>query len=200
MIRIKLEGSSPHFIGSWNIERNSLCDELVSFFAAHEEKQEPGQSAGGVNLEVKNSIDITVNPRDLKLPEYKSVKEYMDCLYACYKDYLEEFPFLASTMPRTDIGSFNIQKYLPGGHFKLPHSERTSIENSFRVLAFMTYLNDVEDGGSTTFVHQNMEIQPERGKTLIWPAEWTHAHLGNIVNSGEKYIITGWMHFPHESR
>ena len=200
MISIKLEGSSPHFIGSWNIEQNALCDELVSFFAAHEEKQEPGQSDGGVNLEAKNSTDITVNPRDLELPEYKSVKEYMDCLYACYVDYLKEFPFLASTMPRTDIGSFNIQKYLPGGHFKLPHSERTSIENSFSVLAFMTYLNDVEDGGSTTFVHQNMEIQPERGKTLIWPAEWTHAHLGNIVNSGEKYIITGWMHFPHESR
>ena len=200
MISINIEGSSPHFIGSWNIEQNSLCDELVSFFAAHEEKQEPGQSAGGVNLEAKNSIDISVNPRDLDLPGYKSVKEYINCLYACYEDYLKEFPFLASTMPQTDIGSFNIQKYLPGGHFKLPHTERTSIQNSFRVLAFMTYLNDVEDGGSTTFVHQNMEVQPERGKTLIWPAEWTHAHLGNIVNSGEKYIITGWMHFPHESR
>ena len=200
MISINIEGSSPHFIGSWNIEENALCDELVSFFAAHEEKQEPGQSAGGVNLEAKNSTDITVNPRDLGLPGYKSVKEYINCLYACYEEYLKEFPFLASTMPRTDIGSFNIQKYLPGGHFKLPHTERTSIQNSFRVLAFMTYLNDVEDGGSTTFVHQNMEVQPERGKTLIWPAEWTHAHLGNIVNSGEKYIITGWMHFPHESR
>jgi prolyl 4-hydroxylase len=200
MISINIEGSSPHFIGSWNIEQNSLCDELVSFFAAHEEKQEPGQSAGGVNLEAKNSIDISVNPRDLDLPEYKPVKEYINCLYACYEEYLKEFPFLASTMPRTNIGSFNIQKYLPGGHFKLPHTERTSIQNSFRVLAFMTYLNDVEDGGSTTFVHQNMEVQPERGKTLIWPAEWTHAHLGNIVNSGEKYIITGWMHFPHESR
>ena len=200
MISTNIEGSSPHFIGSWNIEENSLCDEIVSFFSAHEEKQEPGQSAGGVNLEAKNSTDITVNPRDLELPEYKPVKEYINCLYACYEDYLKEFPFLASTMPRTDIGSFNIQKYLPGGHFKLPHTERTSIQNSFRVLAFMTYLNDVEDGGSTTFVHQNLEIQPERGKTLIWPAEWTHAHLGNIVNSGEKYIITGWMHFPHESR
>ena len=200
MISTNIEGSSPNFIGSWNIEENSLCDEIVSFFSAHEEKQEPGQSAGGVNLEAKNSTDITVNPRDLELPEYKPVKEYINCLYACYEDYLKEFPFLASTMPRTDIGSFNIQKYLPGGHFKLPHTERTSIQNSFRVLAFMTYLNDVEDGGSTTFVHQNLEIQPERGKTLIWPAEWTHAHLGNIVNSGEKYIITGWMHFPHESR
>ncbi len=103
-------------------------------------------------------------------------------------------------MPLTNTVSFNIQKYWPGGHFKLPHTERTAIQDSFRVLDFRTYLNDVEDGGSTTFVQQNLEIQPERGKTLIWPAEWTHAHLGNIVNSGEKYIITGWMHFTQQSR
>ena len=74
-----------------------------------------------------------------------------------------------------------------------------SIINSFRVLVWMTYLNDVADGGSTTFTHQDLEVQPQKGKTLIWPAEWTHAHRGNILNSGEKYIITGWMHFPHES-
>ena len=103
-------------------------------------------------------------------------------------------------MPKADIGSFNIQKYLPGGHFKLAHSERTSIVNSFRVLAWMSYLNDVDDGGTTTFTHQNMQLTPEKGKTMIWPAEWTHAHTGDIVHSGEKYVITGWMHFPHEAR
>ena len=40
------------------------------------------------------------------------------------------------------------------------------------------------------------KIKPEIGKTLIWPAEWTHAHKGEILKSGIKYIITGWMHFP----
>jgi len=82
----------------------------------------------------------------------------------------------------------------------LPHSERTSIQNSFRILAWMSYLNDVEDGGTTTFTQQSIEVTPEKGKTMIWPAEWTHAHAGNLVNAGEKYIITGWMHFPHEVR
>lgn len=60
----------------------------------------------------------------------------------------------------------------------------------------MTYLNDVENGGDTFFNHFNVKIQPRQGKTLIWPAEWTHAHSGQIVNSGKKYIITGHMHFP----
>ena len=200
MNRINLEGSSPHFIGCWDMEQNSLCDELIEFFEAHQEKQEPGQSAGAVDLDAKKSTDMTIHPRDLKQQEYKAAKEYTDCLLACFKDYTEQFSFLGSIMPSTFIGSFNIQKYLPGGHFKLPHTERTSVQNSFRVLAWMTYLNDVVDGGTTTFTHQDMDVKPSKGKTLIWPAEWTHAHVGNIVNSGEKYIITGWMHFPHETR
>ena len=33
----------------------------------------------------------------------------------------------------------------------------------------------------------------EKGKLLIWPAEWTHAHCGELVNSGHKYIMTGWI-------
>ena len=41
-----------------------------------------------------------------------------------------------------------------------------------------------------------LKIKPETGKTLIWPAEWTHAHAGEILKFETKYIITGWMCFP----
>ena len=61
----------------------------------------------------------------------------------------------------------------------------------------ITYLDNVEDGGTTNFLHYSIKIKPEIGKTLIWPAEWTHAHSGEILNSGEKHIITGWMNFPY---
>ena len=42
-----------------------------------------------------------------------------------------------------------------------------------RVLAFMTYLNDVEEGGETSFHYYDINVQPKKGKTMIWPAEWT---------------------------
>jgi hypothetical protein len=58
----------------------------------------------------------------------------------------------------------------------------------------MTYLNDL-DSGHTDFLHYDISIKPEKGKTLIWPAEWTHAHRGQEVLEN-KYIITGWFHFP----
>ena len=60
----------------------------------------------------------------------------------------------------------------------------------------MTYLNDVLEGGETIFPMLGVSVKPVRGKTLLWPAEWTHAHLGKAVEKGNKYIITGWMHFP----
>ena len=80
------------------------------------------------------------------------------------------------------------------------------LENTFRVIillnftlhrlfAWMTYLNDVDDGGQTCFSHYGIKINPETGKTLIWPAEWTYAHTGEILKSGTKCIVTGWLHF-----
>ena len=61
--------------------------------------------------------------------------------------------------------------------------------------ASLLYAN-VDDGGQTNFSHYGIKIKPETGKTLIWPAEWTHAHTGEVLKSGTKYIVTGWIHFP----
>ena len=97
-----------------------------------------------------------------------------------------------------EIGTFNLQKYSPGGHFSAVHTERGSSSTMHRVLAFMTYLNDVEEGGETSFHYYDINVQPKKGKTIIWPAEWTHAHKGNTLDAGAKYIITGWMHFPDD--
>jgi len=58
----------------------------------------------------------------------------------------------------------------------------------------MTYLNDVSEGGETEFSYYDLKVKPAAGKTLIWPAEWTHAHRGCSVESGRKYIVTGWLH------
>ena len=199
--RENIQSSSPipHFIGSWIIEPLSLCDELIGFFKAHPENQAQGKTAGGLNLESKKSTDLTIRPRELDQDDHKPVRTYLDALFACHEDYLEQWPFLQSVMPRVEISSFNIQRYEPGGHFLKVHSERTTLATSHRVLAWMTYLNDVEDGGATHFVHQDLEVQPKQGRTLIWPAEWTHAHQAKVLNSGVKYIITGWMHFPPRS-
>jgi hypothetical protein len=195
-IGIPTSADIPHFNGAWTIEPLSLCDELIAFFESHPDHQAQGKIAGGLNTESKHSTDLTIRPWELQQADHLPVRNYLDALFACHTDYLDQWPFLKGVMPSMEVSSFNIQRYQPGGHFLKVHSERTTLATSHRVLAWMTYLNDVEDGGSTEFVQQGIEVQPSKGKTLIWPAEWTHAHRANVLNSGTKYIITGWIHFP----
>lgn len=197
MQRIEIVPSQhPHFIGAWWLPDLSLCDRIVAFFENHPELQRAGESGAGLNTAYKHSVDINVNPRDLESASHAPLAEYMRELNTLYRDYLRSWPFLAGFLREVDIGDFNIQRYKPGGHFALEHSERTSMSGLHRVLVFMTYLNDVEAGGFTHFPNYGLAVKPERGKTLIWPAEWTHSHTGNVVEAGVKYIITGWMHFP----
>ena len=59
----------------------------------------------------------------------------------------------------------------------------------------MTYLNDVKKGGETEWYYQNLKVKPEKGLTVIWPAEWTFTHRGRKTVKGNKYIMTGWYGF-----
>ena len=198
--RLSLDGTKhPNFIGCWMMENTSICDNLIEFFECRKNAQFPGESGGIVCEEVKKSTDISIAPHDLKDGNFHEVSSYIEFLEACYLDYLEQWDFLKSTFPRMHIGPFNLRKYDEGGHFGVLHAERTSLNTLHRVLAWMTYLNDVPEGGETEFPMFGLKIKPEKGKTLIWPAEWTHAHLGAVVKRGKKYITTGWLHFPHDA-
>ena len=91
--------------------------------------------------------------------------------------------------------SYNIQRYdgKEEGFFSL-HNE-TSGSYPYRLLAWMVYLNDAECG--TEFPYQEKTVTPKTGRTVIWPAGWTHPHKGVTPNIGLKYIATGWFyHLP----
>ena len=191
------EKKQPHFIGSWNIKNDNLCKEIISFFDENKTLQKKGVTSFGKDYTKKKTTDINIKPNDLKNDKFKCFNIYIEELYKCFIDYQLQWPFLKSIVKDVDIGSFNVQKYSKGDHFSQIHTERTGLRTSNRLFAWMTYLDNVEDGGTTNFLHYDIKIKPEIGKTLIWPAEWTHAHSGEILNNGEKHIITGWMNFPY---
>ena len=60
-----------------------------------------------------------------------------------------------------------------------------------RTVTFLFYLNDVEEGGETTF--PEFKVKPKKGSLLLFPATWNYVHSANIPKSNDKYIITGWM-------
>ena len=196
MKRIEVGTQKPNFIGCWDIENKKLCNEIVSFFENNIELSKEGTTTLGKNTKAKKTTDITITPKDLEKPKFEIFKKYFKELHNCYVDYQKQWPFVKSIFSTVDIGVFNIQKYNPGDHFSHLHCERTSLNSLHRLFAFMTYLNDVEDGGKTNFDYYGIKVKPEIGKTLICPAEWTHAHTGEVLKSGTKYIVTGWLHFP----
>ncbi|MDP5031602.1 2OG-Fe(II) oxygenase [Paraglaciecola sp.] len=98
------------------------------------------------------------------------------------------------------LGEINMQKYVvQQGGYPYWHSEVFPQighnESLHRVLLFMFYLNDVEDGGETEFVYQNVKIKPNVGSMVIAPAYFTHTHRGNVPHSNDKYILTSWVLF-----
>jgi hypothetical protein len=95
-------------------------------------------------------------------------------------------------------GTINLQKYQRGsGGYHHWHSEiypqNASCESLHRVLLWMVYLNDVDEGGETEFLYQGRKIAPKRGRMVIAPAGFTHTHRGNVAVSGDKYIATSWI-------
>lgn len=198
MKRINIEEKEMKtFIGCWDINDVKLMNGLVEFFENNLSDTIKGVSGDGeINTDKKNSIDLAIKPKDLKDENFSIFLDYFKILDNCFKDYLDQWDFLKTRWKNMHVGPFNIQKYEPGGHFNNWHTEKDGIASSHRALAWMTYLNNLDtEGGNTDFKHFDLSIKPERGKTLIWPAEWTHAHRGQRVMS-DKYIITGWFHFP----
>jgi len=181
------------FIGGWYIPKN-ICDILISHFQNNKHNSEHGN----VNLHGKNIIDLEVkdsNDLKCKFDENNLTKTYTDYLQSCLNNYVKKYKSIHfySKFSLEEAG-FNIQHYPVGGGFKEWHFERGGSINSKRVLVFMTYLNDVNDGG-TEFYYQNIRTPAVQGLTIIWPSDFTHTHKGQISNTKEKYILTGWYTF-----
>jgi hypothetical protein len=87
-----------------------------------------------------------------------------------------------------------IQKTLPTEGYHVWHIEHGKGQsNESRAFVFSIYLNDVEEGGETEFLHFSKRVQPKTGRIVIWPAAFPYLHRGNPPLSGEKYILTSWM-------
>ena len=177
------------FIGGWYIPKD-VCDEVLKFMDANKDKFTEGLSLAGNDKEHKDSLDLYIPYDYFEYP----FNVYRHFLQKCLEKYMQRYPEVVHN-ERFDINeNYNCQKYPIGGGFKRWHFENSMNKESYRrVLVFMTYLNDVPDGG-TEFLYQQVKTKAEKGLTLIWPSIWTHTHKGTISHTSEKQIVTGWYH------
>lgn len=182
-----------NFISGWYINNDLLCDNLINYFETNPNKFK-GKigSKGKVKISEKDSTDLSII--DFKVPV---IKEYLTHLYFVIKEYQKQYIYSNIGQGSWSLKPFNIQRYLPNEGFHSWHTERNNIGSSLRHLTFMTYLNNVDDGGETEFFYQQLKIKPEKGLTLIWGTDWTFTHRGIPSKTETKYIATG--HYYYDS-
>lgn len=112
----------------------------------------------------------------------------------CYPLYENEFAALKESAKHGNY-HFKMQRTDLREGYHMWHYESCNREMCNRLLTWMVYLNDVEEGGETEFLYQSMRVKPKQGTLLIWPAGFTHTHRGNPPLSNPKYIVTGWTEF-----
>jgi hypothetical protein len=176
-----------NFIMGWYADDTSFVDELLTFHNNSEDK-----TNGTFSPAVKDSTDVPIllhNPTSY----WKHLDE---CWQLYFKKYTGAYKNCGLQMRQAAL----IQHYNVSGGFKSWHAERgeDNQDNATRHLVFMTYLNDVPDGG-TEFMYQNLKVKAEKGLTIIWPADWTFTHRSEISHTMEKWIITGWVNLKDKN-
>lgn len=172
-----------------NVLSPELCEQFISQFEDSIELHIRQEDSNGI---LKNSTDIVFRQEYYQLPQWNGLlNQMLSSLNIGLTDYINQFQVL-NHINQFQLTTFNMQRYYPGEGFYGWHCERDGREEYInRMLVWMIYLNNVEDGG-TEFLYQNHRVEAEQGKLLIWPAEWTHTHRGVISNNETKYILTGW--------
>ena len=187
-----------NFIYTWQTDK-TVCDELIHYYNQKvEEGEYSGEGQGDyssegfsqTNKDIKDSTDVYF----FNNSKHPTILKYFKELQIGYNAYITKYGDIQNIMMHTNT-EHHIQYYKPGGGFKVWHFERGQA-NINRMLVYMTYLNDVPDGGGTEWLYQNYKTEAKKGLSVIWPAEWTHTHRG-IISQHDKYIVTGWFNiFP----
>lgn len=179
------------FIQGWYIPEET-CDGLIKYFNKNKNKSKPGTSLyeGKLSTDktIKDSIDLSLGNNNFN----QGVYEYRVQLQEVLDLYVKEYPEV-KRLDKFNVEDVNLQWYPGKGGFKTWHYERGAKENTDRVLVFMTYLNNVKNGG-THFKYQDITTPAIKGLTVIWPPDWTHTHKGQISDD-KKIIATGWFRF-----
>jgi len=173
------------------------CDRVINYF-------ESASSAGfgynrmedeRISKHMKDDVAVYATAEKLisELPLRGLTNEFADKFWKeCYSAYVQQFSVLHEH-DKHAIFDYKIQKTAIGGGYHIWHCEDCSREQCGRILVWMLYLNDVEEGGETEFLYLPMRVKPKKGRVVIWPAGFTHTHRGNPPISNEKYVVTGWV-------
>lgn len=193
-----MEFTFDQHIGTFkNAVPPEVCEKIITLFEQNINKT--------IDRHTENNISGNPNPLpygsredrltyliDLDLDLDNTIKNFL--LDKIIKTYAKKY-FNIYEFKGFGIKDIKVQRTLPTEGYHTWHWEHSYFQTQVitRVLAYTIYLNDIEDGGETEFLHQSLRIKPTTGTLCLWPSYFTHLHRGNPPLSKAKYILTGWI-------
>lgn len=174
------------------------CESLIAQFEKSEDMHGAGHAAADDGLpavipDIKISTDISIDFNYQFIPGWEAVKDLHLALNKGVEKYKKKFHTVDKIASWKCDRWWNIQRYKPGEGYYEWHCEAAGIESNRRIMAWMFYLNTIEEGGGTEFNYNMPPLKAVQGNLTIWPAFWTHYHRGIVAPKETKYIATGWF-------
>jgi hypothetical protein len=182
-----------------NALSTEFCEHVINQFELHFEKGATSRREirEGVMSHLKSDEILYLHQEHIELTPFKEQNTkalIWDAVQKCFDEYRFKYSLLSDISIRAT--QLKMQRIGEGQGYHVWHCEQSDVACSDRVLVFMVYLNTLSEKacGETEFLYQQIKLNPEEGKVVLWPSAFTHIHRGNPVYNGEcKYIITGWF-------
>ena len=175
-----------------NSFEKEYCEEIIRHFDVMARNQVTySQNSVKVNQDERIVFDWAHTQHQYHY-DYNLCDYFYKKLHEIYTlEYMEKYQMLKDSDQHSPKG-MSIQKSKPHQGYHAWHAEAADIGSSSRVMNYMLYLNDVEEGGETEFLYQGVKLKPEAGKLVIFPTSYMYPHRGNPIYKGIKYIVSGW--------
>ena len=192
-----------------------FCESVINRFE-EDPRIKAGVSGSGLDETIKKSTDLHLSTVD----GWKDIDTaFYDALFPHSREY---YSFLKKELGMVSVygdslcdSGYQIQKTSPEGFYAwhtddayffvrdtdtVPTSSNRIYQSSVgyerRIYTYIFYLNDVTDGGRTQFRlggDEYYSVTPKAGKLILFPANSFYNHRGEVLNSGVKYLSTGWV-------
>jgi hypothetical protein len=180
------------------------CKKAINWFEENIDKATPG-IAGDKDL---NNLELSVE----KLEDKSDFFNLGFTILKVLEEFKEEYKLFDSCLDdwHLDIAQILMCKWEPNNYYNHFHCEMSpnDLRELHRVFSWMIYLNDIEHGGGTEFIYQNIITEPRAGDFYIFPSSPSHIHRELNAPLETKYTITGhffwvctegWLNVPHNS-
>lgn len=192
-----MQHSIEDFIGVFDgAYEAGFCNDIINMFEQHDKlgfthtRELQGQPKNLMDDKQLMSADLPFDNFTQKM-----FNHFVSRFHQTFAYYNREYEAAFNAASPFGLYGPKVQRTSPGQGYHVWHFEASDRHVGHRFMAYILYLNDVQDGGETEFLYQKKRVHPQQGRLVVFPASFTHTHRGNPPLSGDKYILTGWLEF-----